>query len=166
MRTFISPFCIKEKRQMLDRLQKELKILSTAILQAVLKALREREAQLLTVQAIEADISKRQKALALLEEQVGLLPASFRFSAGVDKWFSRPENFLLFSHPTFTLTEGTSLLSTTDHLCSWKAILWLVNGPKEQRSLAEAAGESAPHFLFHSQWQFLMPCPAASWLAS
>ena len=43
------------------------------MVQAVLKALREREAQLLTVQAIEADISKRQKALALLEEQVSLL---------------------------------------------------------------------------------------------
>ena len=39
-------------------------------MQAVLKALREREAQLLTVQAIEADISKRQKALSILEEQV------------------------------------------------------------------------------------------------
>lgn len=39
-------------------------------LQAVLKALREREAQLLTVQAIEADISKRKKNLSLLEEQV------------------------------------------------------------------------------------------------
>ena len=47
------------------------------MLQAVLKALREREAQLLTVQAIEADISKRQKALALLEEQVCPSACSF-----------------------------------------------------------------------------------------
>ena len=38
--------------------------------QAVLKALRERETQWLTVQAIEADIRKRQKSLSLLEEQV------------------------------------------------------------------------------------------------
>lgn len=37
--------------------------------QAVLKALREREAQLLTVQALEADIAKKQKALDTLEEQ-------------------------------------------------------------------------------------------------
>lgn len=40
--------------------------------QAALKALREREAQLLTVQAIEVDIAKKHKALATLEEQVGL----------------------------------------------------------------------------------------------
>lgn len=44
--------------------------------QAVLKALREREAQLLTVQSIEADIAKRQKALSALEEQA-ISPAPF-----------------------------------------------------------------------------------------
>lgn len=38
--------------------------------QAVLKALREREAQLLTVQALEADIAKKHKALGVLDEQV------------------------------------------------------------------------------------------------
>jgi hypothetical protein len=40
--------------------------------QAVIKALREREAQLLTVQALEADIARKHKALGVLDEQVTL----------------------------------------------------------------------------------------------
>lgn len=40
-----------------------------AMAPAVLKALREREAQLLTVQALEADIAKKHKALGVLDEQ-------------------------------------------------------------------------------------------------